>query len=101
MLTAFFATSTVYGEIDGILYGGSWLQLGIQLYGIVVVVGWSAVISWIILICIDKSVGLRVSKEQEKEGLDVSMHGESACGTLPPPSPMSPGTPTETSAEAV
>jgi Amt family ammonium transporter len=31
----------------------------------------------VILVVIDKTIGLRVSEEQEREGLDISLHGES------------------------
>jgi ammonium transporter, Amt family len=34
-------------------------------------------VSYVILIVIDKTLGLRVTEEQEREGLDISLHGES------------------------
>jgi Amt family ammonium transporter len=34
-------------------------------------------VSYAILIAIDKTLGLRVTEEQEREGLDISLHGES------------------------
>lgn len=49
-----------------------------QLVGTLVVIGWSAVASFIILLALKLTLGLRVSEEQEYEGLDVSLHGESA-----------------------
>jgi Amt family ammonium transporter len=39
---------------------------------------WSAVVSYIAFKLIDMTIGLRVSEEEEREGLDVSTHGESA-----------------------
>ena len=33
--------------------------------------------SYVILLIIDKTMGLRVTEEQEREGLDISLHGES------------------------
>jgi Amt family ammonium transporter len=51
-------------------------QLGVQATGIVVHVVWAAVVSWVILVVIDKLIGVRVTEEQETEGLDISQHEE-------------------------
>jgi Amt family ammonium transporter len=42
------------------------------------VVGWTAVATTAILLVLKVTLGLRVSEEQEYEGLDTSLHGESA-----------------------
>jgi Amt family ammonium transporter len=34
-------------------------------------------VSYAILVVLDKTIGLRVTEEQEREGLDISLHGES------------------------
>ena len=52
------------------------IQLGFQLYGVVVVAGWSSFCTYIILKIIDKAIGLRVDIKDEVEGLDASVHGE-------------------------
>ena len=49
-----------------------------QLVGTLVVIAWSAVASFIILLGLKLTLGLRVTEEQEFEGLDVSLHGETA-----------------------
>jgi len=49
-----------------------------QLIGTAAVVGWSALASFIILFGLKVTLGLRVTEEEEYEGLDVSLHGESA-----------------------
>jgi len=41
---------------------------------------WSAVVSVIVFKLVDMTVGLRVSEEEEREGLDISSHGETAYG---------------------
>ena len=41
---------------------------------------YSGVGSYIILKIIDLAIGLRVTDEQEREGLDISLHGESVVG---------------------
>ena len=50
----------------------------VQLTGTAAVVVWSALVSVIILAVLKATLGLRVSEEQEYEGLDTSHHGESA-----------------------
>ncbi len=71
-----FATSTVpESTIDGLFYGGGFRQLGIQIIGVISVLAWTAVTMIIVFKLIDKTVGLRVSEEEEIEGLDVTEHG--------------------------
>jgi Amt family ammonium transporter len=43
---------------------------------VVVTIGWTAVVTLIILFICKFTVGLRVSEEGEVEGLDMSLHGE-------------------------
>jgi len=49
-----------------------------QLWGVGTSVVWSGVVSVIAYFIADKTVGLRVSEEEEREGLDTASHGESA-----------------------
>ncbi|MDF1759106.1 MAG: ammonium transporter [Coxiellaceae bacterium] len=80
ILTAFTASRYLGGV--GLTANNSLLQqLGVQLLGVVVVLLWSGIISFIILWCIKKTIGLRVSDEQEEAGLDVSLHGEKTAVT--------------------
>jgi Amt family ammonium transporter len=39
---------------------------------------WSAIVSAIAYFIVDKTIGLRVSEEDEREGLDITSHGETA-----------------------
>jgi Amt family ammonium transporter len=48
-----------------------------QLWGVGTTVIYGFVVSFLILKVIDMTMGLRVSEEQEREGLDISLHGES------------------------
>ncbi len=50
----------------------------IQATGVVTTIIWSAVVSLIAYKIVDMIVGLRVTEEEEREGLDVTQHGESA-----------------------
>ena len=52
------------------------VQDGGQLIGIITVLVWVAVVSYGILKLVDKLIGLRVSEEEESEGLDISQHEE-------------------------
>ena len=61
------------GLAEGMTMGG---QLGIQLVGVLAVFAWTAVISFIILKVTQALVGLRVSDQEEDEGLDVNQYGE-------------------------
>ena len=63
-----------FGFAEGITSMGG--QLKVQLIGVAVTIAWSAVASYIILKIVDKIVGLRVSEEQETEGLDICSHDE-------------------------
>jgi Amt family ammonium transporter len=49
----------------------------LQLRGVSATLVWSFVMSMIILKLIDLTIGLRVTAEEEREGLDISQHGES------------------------
>ena len=53
-------------------------QLQSQLWGIIVTIIWSGVVSFGAYKLVDKLIGLRVSEEVEREGLDVCEHGENA-----------------------
>ena len=53
-------------------------QFVVQLKGVVLTIVWSAVVSLVAFKLVDLLVGLRVSEEDEREGLDTSWHGESA-----------------------
>lgn len=62
----------------GVFYGGGFRQLGIQLLGVICILLWTAVTITITFIIIKKTIGLRVSVEEEMEGLDIKEHGLSS-----------------------
>jgi Amt family ammonium transporter len=53
-------------------------QVGIQAIGVVITIVWSGVVAYIAYKITDLLVGLRVPEEAEREGLDISSHGEKA-----------------------
>ena len=79
VLTGVFATQTVTGEggVQGALYG-DWHQLGVQVFATIVTIVFSAVVTFILYKIVDGTVGIRVDKRVEEEGLDIYEHGESA-----------------------
>ena len=71
-----FATKTAPEcTLKGLFYGGGFHQLGLQLLGVVSVMAWTIVTMTIVFKIIDKTVGLRVSEEEEIVGLDSCEHG--------------------------
>jgi ammonium transporter, Amt family len=63
---------------DGLFFGGGLKLLGNQVLAVVVTLLFSGVVSAIIAIAIDKTIGLRVKPEDEDTGLDLSLHAETA-----------------------
>ena len=53
-------------------------QVWIQLKAVLLTIVWSGVVSFIAFKLVDMTIGLRVSEEDEREGLDISAHGETA-----------------------
>ncbi|MFL4968574.1 MAG: ammonium transporter, partial [Xanthobacteraceae bacterium] len=74
-LTGIFAAAAV-GETAGLIEGNG-KQLLYQVYGIVAVLLWSGVATFVILKAINAFVPLRVNDETERSGLDIALHGES------------------------
>jgi Amt family ammonium transporter len=61
--------------MKGLFYGGGLKLLGIQLSGVVSVALWTAVTMTLVFLAIKAVFGLRVSREEEQLGLDVTEHG--------------------------
>ncbi len=53
-------------------------QVWIQLKGVLITIVWSGVVAFIAFKIVDLTIGLRVSEEDEREGLDITSHGETA-----------------------
>jgi ammonium transporter, Amt family len=58
------------------LIEGNYQQLMIQLFGVVVTMGWSGVMTAVLLKVVAAVTALRATQEEEREGLDISIHGE-------------------------
>lgn len=80
---------TDMGPVTGLLYGGGFSQLGIQLVGTLSVAAWAFITMGIVFYALKVTIGIRVSEKEEIEGLDISEHfttsypefGPTAVGT--------------------
>ncbi len=78
ILTGVFAMSEVSGsEGPAGLIEGNAGQVLTQIYGIAVTIVYCAIVSFILFKIVGALVGLRVSEDEEREGLDLALHGES------------------------
>ena len=71
-----YAVANASGEkLVGLFYGGGFELLGLQLIGFGAVAAWTVVTITITFLLIKKTLGLRVSREEEMTGLDATEHG--------------------------
>ncbi len=75
ILTGVFAVEAV-GGTPGLIEGNAG-QIGLQLYGVGVTIAYSAVATFILVKLVGAVMGLRVEEDDEREGLDIALHGES------------------------
>ncbi|MEQ8266106.1 MAG: ammonium transporter [Parvibaculum sp.] len=77
ILTGVFATSAITGA-ESALGGleGNWAQVGIQIKGIVATIVYCGLGTFILLMVTKLFFGLRVTPQEEVDGLDISQHGE-------------------------
>jgi Amt family ammonium transporter len=85
LLTGVFNTQALGGPglvgdwvTASVTSNGIGAQVWIQLKGVLLTIVWSGVVSFIAFKIADLTVGLRVTEEEEREGLDISAHGETA-----------------------
>jgi Amt family ammonium transporter len=74
-LTGIFA-APVFGGVgyaEGVTMGG---QVIVQLIGIVAVAAWCGIVTWVLLKVSDAMAGMRVTSDEETEGLDTVEHNE-------------------------
>lgn len=75
ILTGVFATKTITGTVGGLIENNP-QQLVNQLVGIGAAMGLALLGTFILLKLLDATLGLRVTQDQEQQGLDLSQHGE-------------------------
>ena len=77
VLTGVFATAAVTGADAPVgAIDGNWGQVGVQIEGIVATILYSGIMSFVLLMVTKLFFGLRVTPQEEVEGLDISLHGE-------------------------
>ncbi len=75
----FFGTHVVNSVgIDGLFYGGGSALLGKQALGVGMVAGYSFIVTLILGFSIEKTIGFRIPRDAEIEGIDLSEHAETA-----------------------
>lgn len=78
LLIGLLATSVMTGGSDGLFYGGGFTQLGKQSLAMVVVAAYAFAVSYGIATLIERTMGFRVSAEDETAGVDFTQHAETA-----------------------
>ena len=77
LATGLFANPLIQSAYSGAFYG-NFKQVGIQLIAILVTLVYSGVLTAVIFKIVEKTVGIRVSEEEESYGLDLTQHNEMA-----------------------
>ncbi|TDD41003.1 ammonium transporter [Nonomuraea terrae] len=85
-------------QSEGLFYGGGWGQLGLQVLGPIAVGGYSFIVSWVLGKIIHKTMGFRITTEDEVTGIDITTHAETgydlgtihASGVSSPNGPLTP-----------
>ena len=70
-----FAVEAIGGTPGGL--EGNWGQVLIQIYGIGSTIIYCAVATAVLLMVIKATMGIRVEDDEERQGLDIALHGES------------------------
>ena len=79
LFIGFFGSAAVNSVgINGLFYGGGWKLLGLQALGAFSVLAYSFVVTMILGFLLEKTLGFRVSRDDELEGIDLTEHAETA-----------------------
>ncbi|MBN2169471.1 MAG: adenylate cyclase, partial [Actinobacteria bacterium] len=73
-----FGEANGISAVNGLFFGGGFKQLGLQALGSVSTIAWVAVTAFIMFLIIKKVVGLRVTDEEQRMGLDIAEHNVEA-----------------------
>ena len=82
---------TDMGPVAGLFYGGGLAQLGIQLVGTLAISAWAFGTMYALFSILKATIGVRISEQEELEGLDLSEHGTISYPEFGRPSPGLPG----------
>lgn len=84
---------TSLSAVNGLFYGGGFRLLGVELLGILAVGTFTFVSTALVWLALKKTCGIRVSPEEETEGLDIGEHGNIAYPDFAPASIADPSAP--------
>jgi ammonium transporter, Amt family len=80
ILTGVFASHAINPAAKGWLHDGNFHQMVLQFYDVAATFVYCGIVTFVILKVLDMTVGLRVSRDVEIEGLDFNLHGETVHG---------------------
>jgi Amt family ammonium transporter len=78
VLIGVLATDAAPNGVAGLLYGGGLDLAWRQIVAAAAVLAYSFIVTWIIAMVLSKTIGIRVDRDIEQEGVDVAVHGEAA-----------------------
>jgi Amt family ammonium transporter len=80
LFVGLFASHAVNAVVthQGLFLGGGFAQLGDQAIGVIAAAGWAFAVTFALAKGLDRLIGLRVTREDEVQGLDTSQHAETA-----------------------
>ncbi|MER8010702.1 MULTISPECIES: ammonium transporter [unclassified Streptomyces] len=78
LLIGLFASGKGQSDVKGLFYGGGMHQFWIQCAGVFGVLAYSLIASAILAFILDKTIGMRVSEDEEVSGIDQAEHAETA-----------------------
>ncbi|MFF5297913.1 ammonium transporter [Streptomyces sp. NPDC013161] len=78
LLIGLFASGKGQSEVKGLFYGGGMHQFWIQCAGVFAVLFYSLIVSAILAFLLDKTIGMRVTEDEEISGIDQAEHAETA-----------------------
>ena len=78
VLIGFFASASMPNATDGVFYGGGFGQLWKQIIAAGAVMAYSFVVAFAIAFVIKKTMGIRISPEDEESGIDAKLHRDAA-----------------------
>ncbi|NLD99306.1 MAG: ammonium transporter [Fibrobacter sp.] len=70
-----FAEASYSDGVNGLLFGGGFAQFGVQAIGVLTAFGWAFGLSLVMFYIIKATIGIRVTPEEEIQGLDIGEHG--------------------------
>ncbi|HEX8938227.1 MAG TPA: ammonium transporter [Sphingomicrobium sp.] len=76
IMTGMFASNKINSSAHGWLLDGNIHQMWLQFVDVAVVFAYCGVVTFVILLALKHTIGIRVSEEEEIEGLDINLHGE-------------------------